>query len=196
MKNILAIYTSVAGEHSTSTSLAKEWICSQKGRLVERDLATASIGHYNGMTLHSFFNSDSSLLSSEQQLVLKASDMLIAEVQSADCIVLAVPMYNFGIPSTLKAWFDQIARPGKTFTFTESGSQGLLKGKKAVIILSRGGLHKDSNHDFMAPYLKQFLGFIGITDIEFIFVEGTAMGSDFKALSVTKAVHELAKVEI
>jgi FMN-dependent NADH-azoreductase len=196
MKNILAIYTSAAGNNSTSKLLAKEWINQQEARLVERDLAEVPINHFDNETLSAFFTSDPSQLNSSQNKALEASDLLIDEVQTADCIVFAIPMYNFGIPSILKAWYDQIARAGKTFTFTDSGPQGLLNNKKAIVILSRGGFHQDSGHDFMTPYVKQLLGFIGITDVKFIFAEGTAMGHENMQLAISNATHELTKIKI
>ncbi|MGF1696285.1 NAD(P)H-dependent oxidoreductase [Vibrio lamellibrachiae] len=196
MKNILAIYSSAAGEYSTSTQLAKQWINQQSVNLIERDIASSPINHYDEVTLSSFFSTDPEQLTGEQMQALDTSDKLIGEVQEADYVVLAVPMYNFGIPSTLKSWFDQIARAGKTFTYGENGPEGLLQNKKAVVILTRGGFYKDSDHDFMTPYLKQFLGFIGIADVQFIYAEGTAMGEESKESAISNAKQLLEEVAV
>lgn len=196
MKNILAIYSSAAGKESTSQQLAKQWLSQQSANVIERDLASSPINHYDQQTLDAFYNTDAQQLTPQQQQILTISDKLIDEVQVAECIVLTVPMYNFGIPSTLKAWFDHIARAGKTFTFSEKGPQGLLINKKAVVILTRGSFYKDSDNDFMTPYIKQFLGFIGITDVELIYAEGTAMGEDNKTLAITNAQQALAAITL
>jgi len=106
--------------------------------------------------------------SSDQQDVLRESDALVAELQSADVIVIGSPIYNFGIPAALKAWVDKIARARMTFRYTDNGAEGLLKNKKAFVIIASGGVPVDSPVDFATPYLRHALGFIGITDIEVI----------------------------
>jgi len=105
-------------------------------------------------------------------------DALIAEIQAHDTIVLGVPMYNFGISVQLKSWFDAIARAGATFRYTEAGPEGLLKGKKVYVALARGGLYRDTANDSQVPYLKMMLGFLGLTDVSFIYAEGLAMGAE------------------
>ncbi len=105
-------------------------------------------------------------------------DALIAEIQAHDTIVLGVPMYNFGIPVQLKSWLDAIARAGVTFRYTEAGPEGLLKGKKVYVALARGGMYRDTANDSQVPYLKTILGFLGLTDVSFIYAEGLAMGAE------------------
>jgi len=105
-------------------------------------------------------------------------DALIAEIQAHDTIVLGVPMYNFGIPVQLKSWLDAIARAGVTFRYTEAGPEGLLKGKKVYVALARGGMYRDTVNDSQVPYLKTILGFLGLTDVSFIYAEGLAMGAE------------------
>lgn len=122
----------------------------------------------------------------EQAARVALDDALIAQVQSVDTIVLGVPMYNFGISVQLKAWLDAIARAGVTFRYTESGPEGLLKNKKVYVALARGGLYRNTPADSQVPYLKTILGFLGMTDVEFIYAEGLAMGAD----SVTQAFAE------
>ncbi len=105
-------------------------------------------------------------------------DALIAQGQAADAIVLGVPMYNFGVPVQLKTWIDAIAKAGVTFRYTENGPEGLIKGKKVYVALARGGLYRDTPADSQVPYLKGVLGFLGMTDVEFIYAEGLAMGAE------------------
>ena len=116
--------------------------------------------------------------SPEQAARVALDDALIAQVQSADAIVLGVPMYNFGVPVQLKTWIDAIARAGVTFRYTENGPEGLVKGKKVYVALARGGVYRDTPADSQVPYLKGVLGFLGMTDVEFIYAEGLAMGPE------------------
>ena len=114
----------------------------------------------------------------EQSARIALDDALIAQVQSADILVLGVPMYNFGIPVQLKSWIDAIARAGVTFRYTENGPQGLINCKKVYVGFARGGIYRDTASDTQAPYLKSVLGFLGMTDIEFVFAEGLALGPE------------------
>lgn len=114
----------------------------------------------------------------EQAARVALDDALIAQVQSVDVIVLGVPMYNFGVPVQLKTWLDAIARAGVTFRYTENGPEGLLKGKKVYVALARGGMYRDTPTDSQVPYLKTILGFLGLTDVEFVYAEGLAMGAE------------------
>ena len=116
--------------------------------------------------------------SPEQAARVALDDAVIAQLQSADAVVLGVPMYNFGVPVQLKAWIDAIARTGVTFRYTAEGPQGLLTGKKVYVALARGGLYRDTPADSQVPYLKSVLGFLGMTDIEFVYAEGLAMGPE------------------
>lgn len=114
----------------------------------------------------------------EQAARVALDDALIAQVQSADAIVLGVPMCNFGVPVQLKTWIDAIAKAGVTFRYTENGPEGLIKGKKVYVALARGGLYRDTPADSQVPYLKGVLGFLGMTDVEFIYAEGLSMGAE------------------
>jgi FMN-dependent NADH-azoreductase len=112
---------------------------------------------------------------------LALSDALVAELQAADVIVIAVPMHNFGIPSALKAWIDHIVRPGQTFSYSKQGPRGLVEGKKVVLVFARGGVYSSGPmqpFDFQEPYLRTILGFIGMTDVEIVRIEGLAMGEE------------------
>ncbi|MCB4360293.1 FMN-dependent NADH-azoreductase [Quatrionicoccus australiensis] len=122
----------------------------------------------------------------EQAARVALDDALIAQVQASDVIVLGVPMYNFGVPVQLKTWIDAIARAGVTFRYTANGPEGLLKGKKVYVALARGGLYRGTPADSQVPYLQSVLAFLGLTDVEFIYAEGLAMGAE----SASKAFAE------
>lgn len=128
----------------------------------------------------------------EQAARVVLDDALIAQLQAADVLVLGVPMYNFGVPVQLKAWIDAIARAGVTFRYTEKGPEGLVKGKKVYVALARGGLYRDTPADSQVPYLKNVLGFLGMTDVEFIYAEGLAMGQDAAARAFAEADAQIA----
>ena len=127
----------------------------------------------------------------EQAARVALDDALIAQVQSADVIVLGVPMYNFGIPVQLKTWIDAIARAGVTFQYTANGPEGLIKGKKVYLALARGGMYRDTPNDSQVPYLKTVLGFLGMTDVECVYAEGLAMGAEGAVQSFAKAEETL-----
>ncbi|MDH4324478.1 MAG: NAD(P)H-dependent oxidoreductase, partial [Betaproteobacteria bacterium] len=115
------------------------------------------------------------------------SDALIAELKAADTIVLGLPMYNFGLPSQLKAYFDHVARAGVTFKYTEQGAVGLLTGKRAYVFAARGGRYQDTPRDTQTAYVRDFLAFLGITQVGFVYAEGLAMGEAAKTQSLAAA---------
>jgi len=123
----------------------------------------------------------------EQAARVALDDALIAQVQSVDAIVLGVPMYNFGVPVQLKAWIDAIARAGVTFRYTEKGPEGLIKGKKVYVALARGGLYRGTPDDSQVPFLQSVLAFLGMTEVEFIYAEGLAMGAESAAKAFAEA---------
>ncbi|HEY3642841.1 MAG TPA: NAD(P)H-dependent oxidoreductase, partial [Xanthobacteraceae bacterium] len=127
----------------------------------------------------------------DQQDAAALADALIAEIEAADTIVLAAPMYNFSIPSTLKAWIDHIARAGRTFRYTAAGPEGLLKGKKVFVVTGRGGFYSGDSParslDFQEPYLRALLGFLGLTDVTFIHVEGLKVSPEAAASGLARA---------
>lgn len=132
--------------------------------------------------------------SSEQAARVALDDVLIAEIQAADAVVIGVPMYNFGVTAQLKNWIDAIARARVTFQYTEKGPVGLLTGKTVYAVLSRGGVHRDTERDSQVPYLKSVLGFLGMTDVRFIYAEGLAMGPDAEAQSLASARAEIEQL--
>jgi FMN-dependent NADH-azoreductase len=131
--------------------------------------------------------------SSEQKAVVDYSDALIKELKEADVIVLGLPMYNLGLPSNLKAYFDHISRAGETFKYTDTGPVGLLTGKKAYVVATRGGNYQGTPYDTQTDYIKVFLGFIGITDVEFVYAEGLNMGEEPKSAALESARSQLEK---
>ena len=130
----------------------------------------------------------------DQTTRVALDDALIAQVQSADVIVLGVPMYNFGIPVQLKTWIDAIARAGVTFRYSANGPEGLLKDKKVFVALARGGLYRDSPADSQVPYLKSVLAFLGMNDVDFIYAEGLAMGAEAASKAFAEAEAHISEL--
>jgi len=118
-------------------------------------------------------------------------DALIAEIQAADVVVLGVPMYNFGVPAALKNWIDAIARAGVTFRYTEKGPEGLLKGKKVYVALTRGGKYRNTPADTQVPYLKTVFSFLGLTDVAFVYAEGLNLGPDAEQMAINSAYQQI-----
>lgn len=193
MSNVLILKSSILGGYSQSGLLADYYaeLAKNKGDTVTvRDLAANPVPVLDGELVGAMRPSDAAL-SERQQQALDLSNELIAELKAHDVIVIAAPMYNFNISTQLKTYFDLIARAGVTFRYTENGPQGLITGKRTVVISSRGGIHKDSPTDLVTPYLNLFLGFIGLTEVTTVLAEGIALGPE----SVNKAI-EQAKAEI
>ncbi len=179
---ILQINSSARSAGANSTRLADAVTTRLKaanpGAVVElRDLAAHPHPVLDEAALGALFT-PAEQRSPEQAARVALDDALIAQLQSADAIVIGVPMYNFGVPVQLKTWIDAIARAGVTFRYTENGPEGLIKGKKVYVALARGGLYRDTPADSQVPYLKGVLGFLGMTDVEFIYAEGLAMGPE------------------
>ena len=184
MKNILLIQSSPRGNasysHKVARSIVEDLRAHHRGtKVVIRDLSENPPPHA-GPAFVSAIAAQAGQLSPEQEEALAYSDSLIDELFAADVIVFAVPMHNFSPPSTLKAWIDHVVRMGKTFAYSPNGPQGLLKGKRAILVLARGGIYSEGPakpYDFQEPYLRHILGFIGITDVDVVHVEGVAMST-------------------
>ncbi|UYG03181.1 NAD(P)H-dependent oxidoreductase [Halomonas sp. LR3S48] len=187
---ILLVTSSILGEHGQSNALAGHLRERVAGRndvaVTHRDLASESLPHL-GLEELSSWQVAADERSAEQQMLAERSDSLIEELQAHDVLVLAVPMYNFGIPSQLKAWFDRVMRAGTTFRYTEQGPEGLVKGKRAVILAARGGQYAGTELDSQTPHLKAMLGMIGISDVSVIFAEGLAMGEGLRDAALKEA---------
>jgi len=196
--NILQVNSSARAEGSVSTRLAGELVSRLKAAAPEATLALRDLGHephpvLDESALQALFT-PAAQRTPDQAARVAQDDALIAEIQGADLVVLGVPMYNFGVSSQLKNWIDAIARAGVTFRYTAQGPEGLLKGKKAYAVLARGGKYRDSAADTQVPYLRTVLGFLGITDIEFIYAEGLALGPESEAQSLAAARTQIAEL--
>jgi FMN-dependent NADH-azoreductase len=158
-----------------------------------RDLAANPVPHLDGARFQAFLSKPESR-TAEQGSVLQYSDALIDELKRADTIVLGLPMYNFGIPSTLKAYFDHIARAGVTFKYTDKGSVGLLTGKKAYVFAARGGYYAGTPSDTQTAYVRHLLAFLGITDVEFVYAEGLAIDAASSEKALGSASQEIQRL--
>lgn len=193
--NILQINASARREGANSTRLANTVVDRLKAaqpdaRVTLRDLAVTPHPMLDEAALGALFT-PADQRTPEQAARAALDDALIAEIQAHDTIVLGVPMYNFGIPVQLKNWIDAIARAGVTFRYTEAGPEGLLKGKKVYLALARGGLYRDTDKDAQVPYLKNVLGFLGMTDLSLIYAEGLNMGPEAAAKGFAQAEADL-----
>jgi FMN-dependent NADH-azoreductase len=200
--NILQINSSARswanGQGSQSTRLANELVerllaANPGASLTLRDLTANPHPALDEATLGAMFT-PADARSADQHARVALDTALIDEVKAADVIVIGVPMVNFGITSQLKNWIDAIAKAGATFTYTATGPVGLIEGKKVHVVLTRGGIYRDQPHDTQVPYLRQTLGFLGMTDLEFIYAEGLAMGPDAEAKALASARAEIAAV--
>lgn len=199
MSNLLFVSSSLFDTQSKSTEVARDFIATWKqknpgAQVVQRALTPANIPHLASETLVAL-GKDRDARTADERRAVDFADTLIAEVEAADTIVIAAPMYNFSIPTTLKAWIDHIARAGRTFRYTAEGPVGLLTGKKVITVVSRGGFYAPGSAgaamDFQEPYLRTVLGFLGLNDVEFIEIEGQAIGPEVAAKSLA-AAHEQA----
>ncbi len=195
MSQVLALKSSILGDYSQSSKLIDAYLNKfDQEKLTVRDLAESPLPVLDLSVATALRATDD--ITEEQQKVISLSDQLIDEVKAADTLVIAAPMYNFTIPTQLKNWFDLIARAGVTFKYTETGVQGLIEGKKAVVITTRGGIHKDSASDIVTPYLTQILGFIGITNVEFVYAEALNMGEEPAAKGIESAQSQLEAIAL
>lgn len=196
--NILQINSSARSTGSESTRIADAIVARLQAAnpgasLVRRDLAASPHPPIDEATLGALFT-PADQRTPEQAARVALDDVLIAEAQAADAIVIGAPMYNFGITVQLKSWFDAIARAGVTFRYTAEGPEGLLKNKKVFVALSRGGIHKNGASDSQVPFLKTFLGFVGLTDVTFVYSEGHGMGPEAVAKAKAEADAQVNEV--
>lgn len=198
MSRVLVIESSARQQGSVSRDLTQQFIATWKAAhpadLVQvRDLAIDPVPHLDA-TLLGGWMTPSEQQSEAEKAALARSNQLTDELLAADVLVLAAPMYNFAIPSTLKAWLDHVLRAGVTFKYTDTGPQGLLTGKRAFVLTARGGIYAGSGLDHQEPYLRQALAFIGIHDVQFIHAEGLNMGAEFSEKGLAQAKAKLAEV--
>lgn len=193
--NILQINSSARAEGSQSTRLAGQIVerlraAHPEGWLQVRDLGRTPHPALDEAALAALFT-PADKRSAGQAARVAQDDALIEELKASDVIVLGVPMYNFGVPTQLKNWIDAVARAGVTFKYTEKGPIGLVQGKKVYVALTRGGMYRNTPADTQVPYLKTFLGFIGLTDVEFIYAEGLAMGPEAEQKALASAQSQI-----
>lgn len=198
MSTALVITSSALGEASVSSQLVAETVAHLRSydpglRIIARDLGHDPIPHMN-------FDSATALRGAEPENAAQAtarslSDTLIAELKAADTVIIGAPMYNFGMPSTLKAWFDHVLRAGVTFRYSASGPEGLLEQKRAFVVLSRGGLYSEGPAQVMdsqEPHLRNLLGFMGISDVTFLRAEKLAFGPEAREQAVDAVRQQIA----
>ena len=191
MSTLLQLNTSLFSTGGQSSRLADEFVAHwradhPRGEIIVRDLAREPIPHLSAERFGAFLAKPGER-TPEQQAVVDDSDALIDELKRADVIVLGLPMYNFGVPSTLKAYFDHVARAGATFRYTEKGPVGLLTGKQAYVFATRGGFYNGTDADTQTAFVRQFLAFLGITDVTFVYAEGLAVSEAAKQAAIARA---------
>jgi FMN-dependent NADH-azoreductase len=196
MTTLLKIQTSLFKSQGQSSVLAdrfaERWFAQHSdGKIISRDLAADPVPHLSLERFQAFITAPGER-TPEQQDAVAYSDTLIEELKSADVIVLGVPMYNYSVPSVLRAYFDHIARAGVTFRYTANGPEGLLQGKKAYVFITRGGVHGEEHSQ--TQYLRQFLGFLGITDVEIVHAEGLALNEGAKLKSLSEAQGRISQL--
>ncbi len=196
--NILQINASARLEAhgAVSTRLANELVAGLReahpgATLTRRDLAATPHPMLDEAALQALFTPPEQR-TPEQAARVALDDALIAEIQAADTVVLGVPTYNFGVSTQLKNWIDAISRARVTFRYTEHGAEGLLTGKRVLAVLTRGGIHRDTPADTVVPYLKTVLGFLGMTDLHFVYAEGLAMGPEAEQAGLASARAQIA----
>lgn len=195
MKTLLHVKSSLFGDQGQSAQLAGSFISrwsekNPEGSVIERDLAADPVPHLDGFRMGAL-NTPEADRTPEQQAVVALADQLLAEVKSADVIVIGLPMYNFSVPSQLKSWFDHLARAGVTFQYTETGVEGLIEDRPVYLISTRGGVYGDEGSNMQISYVKQLLSFMGLNNQQLVVAEGLAL-DDQREAALEKARAALA----
>jgi FMN-dependent NADH-azoreductase len=196
--NVLQINSSARSQGSHSTTIANELSARvlsthTSAKLTVRDLAVTPQPTLDEAALQALFT-PAEQRTPEQAARVAIDDAVIAEIQAADVVVIGAPMYNFGVSAQLKNWMDAIARAQVTFKYTSQGPEGLLKGKKVYVVLTRGGIYRNTPKDSQVPFMTTFFGFLGMTDVEFIYAEGLAMGSEGEQRGIQAAREQIDTV--
>jgi FMN-dependent NADH-azoreductase len=197
MTKLLVIDSAATGVQSVSHKLTDELVAQIAARapgtqIVRRDIGAHPIPHLTAETVNAIRAGEAETETARTALAL--SDRLVDELREADIVVIGAPMYNFGIPSTLKAWFDHVLRARVTFQYGENGAEGLLKGKKAIVVEARAGFYSEgplASLDSQEPHLKTMLGFMGITDVTFVRAEKLAFGPEAAEAAIAAATEQL-----
>ncbi|WP_308665961.1 FMN-dependent NADH-azoreductase [uncultured Aggregatibacter sp.] len=192
MNNVLVLKSSILADNSQTNQLSDYFVSKLAGKnVVIRDLAANPLPHFDATAATALRGQPTS---AEENALLALSDELVAEIKKADTLIINAPMYNFHIPTQLKSYFDFIARPRVTFQYSEKGPEGLLKGKKAVVLAAFGGFHQNQPTDLVTSYMKAILGFVGITDVQFVYVEGIGFGPEAVEKAQAQAKAEIDKL--
>lgn len=174
MNNVLVLKSSISGNNSQTNQLADYVIEKLQGNnIVVRDLSQQPLPYFDIAAAIAVRGEPKT---TEEKQLLALSDKLIEELKNAQTLIIGVPMYNLNVPTQLKSYFDFIARPHVTFQYTANGPEGLLKGKKAIMLCAFGGLYDEEN--LVTQYMKSILGFIGITDVQFVYAQGIGFGPE------------------
>jgi FMN-dependent NADH-azoreductase len=197
MKSLLVINSSAAREGSVSRTLVEDAVAqlidaNPYAEVVRRDLGENPVPH---LTTHTLNGVRGTPQTPAELCAREMSDELIAELRAADTIVIGAPMYNFGVTTGLRSWFDYVLRAGETFSYSEAGPKGLLEGKRVIVVETRGGIYSEgpaSAVDFQEPYLRHLLGFIGLTDVTFVRAEKIGYGPEARTASLARAKHDIA----
>ena len=200
MSTVLVLTSSALGDASVSNQLVRDALSALRDndpalQVTTRDLGSNPIPHLTPDAASALRGAEPA--NGQQAAARALSDRLIAELKAADTVVIGSPMYNFGIASTLKAWFDYVLRAGITFRYTENGPVGLLEGKRAIVVVSRGGLYSEGPAqvlDSQEPHLRNLLGFMGISDVTFVRAEKLAFGPEAREQAVAAARARLGEV--
>lgn len=198
MKTLLQLNASLFSGNGQSSLLSDQFVAAWRaanpgGKVISRDLSANPVPHLTAERFGAFLAKPEDRTAQQQQVV-DFSDALIEEIRSADVVAIGLPMYNFGIPSTLKAYFDHIARAGVTFNYTANGPVGALTGKKVYVFAARGGKYLGTPMDTQTGYVRDFLRFIGMSDVEFVYAEGLALGDESKQSAIAGASAEISKL--
>ena len=181
--NLLHLDSSILGEHSASRELSAAMVA----RWV-RDVPAVNVTHRDLAGIDALPHLDGDALAGKDPTLAARSARVMQEFLAADVIVIGVPMYNFGIPSQLKAWIDRVAVAGMTFRYGADGPEGVAGGKKVIVAAAYGGMHpSDGASNFVEPYLRFVFGFLGITDIEFVHAEGLSMSAEHRSAAIAQA---------
>ena len=192
MNNVLVLKSSILADNSQTNQLSDYFVSKLADKnVVIRDLAANPLPHFNATAATALRGQPTS---AEENALLALSDELVAEIKNADTLIINAPMYNFHIPTQLKSYFDFIARPRVTFQYSEKGPEGLLKGKKAVVLVAFGGFHQNQPTDLVTSYMKAILGFVGITDVQFVYMEGIGFGPEAVEKAQAQAKAEIDKI--
>lgn len=201
MANVLYINSSVRNSGSLSRQQSAAFIAKWQAAhpadtVVTRDLTANPVPHLTEQMMGAFFT-PAEARNADQAHTIKTSDTLVDELIAADVVVIAAPMYNFSVPSTLKAWIDHVARVGRTFKYGANGPEGQLAGKKVYVFTASGGVYSEgpaAAYDFLTTYLSTVLGFLGMTDVTYVRAEGVAMGEEAVANTIAKSNSKIAEI--